>query len=211
MENDHAASGNYTPPKYASGFVPVDYYPDLGPPTYASGFVPVDYYPDLGPPTYASGFIPGDYNPDFDPTFFAYGIVPVDYYNPDYYNPDLDPPIYTLTTPFQNVNNSSNNFTSENFPRTQLYNRCGVPGVCDYSAVPFCLNITVAECEACNSTASGFFIFIILCLGLAIILGNLLVILVLAQHHKKRTATPIDWYKASLALADAITGEFRMQ
>jgi len=151
---------------------------------------------------------------DPPPVFYHYRVIIPE----EYYYLDPDPPIFLLpptdgatdSTPFQDANNSSrpNNFTTENFPRTRLYSRCGVPGVCDFgAAVPFCLNITVAECPACNSTASGFFIFIILCLGLAIIAGNLLVILVLAQLRKKRTAKPIDWYKASLALADVIAGE----
>jgi len=149
---------------------------------------------------------------DNDMSFVASGQRSI-YYPIVQYNPfilvdaPVEPPLSTELYPsIQPLNSTSeNNYSSNNF--TYSYNRCGVPGICDFSAITFCLNITVAECQACNSTASGFFLFIILCLGLAIILGNFLVILLLVQLRKKRTPKPTDLYKASLALADVITGE----
>ena len=90
------------------------------------------------------------------------------------------------------------------------YNLCGVPGVCNPSAIPTCFNVSVGDCDECSSIASRFFIFIILILGLAILMGNLLILLVTAQLYKKRTAKSNDWFKASLAVSDVITGKIMM-
>ena len=83
---------------------------------------------------------------------------------------------------------------------------CGVPGICKFTAQQNCFNKTLANCPDCSSVASGLFLFIASCLGLAILFGNLLILFVFARLNKKRKATHIDWYKASLAVADLLTG-----
>ena len=143
----------------------------------------------------------------------AFVVPVVDIFNGDdtpttTFNPNvrfLDESNSTALTNFSNHFNSTlmNNQRSGN----ALSNLCGVPGICHSSAEQNCLDVTLANCSDCSDAASGFFVFIVSCLGLAILLGNLLILAVSAQLHKKRTITHIDWYKASLAVADLITGE----
>ena len=108
-----------------------------------------------------------------------YNIVPV--IDPGFYFPppdydnffplfgDLTPP----PIPIDDVNATDNNSTigiEDTLIRTgrirnrmnSLYSLCGVPGVCNPSAIPSCLNVTVGGCDECSSTTSGFFVSIIL-------------------------------------------------
>ena len=126
------------------------------------------------------------------------------------FNPNvrfLDESNSTAFTNFSNNFNSTlvNNQRSGNV----LSNLCGVPGICHPSAEQNCFDVTLTNCSDCSDAASGFFVFIVLCLGLAILFGNSLILGVSAHLWKKRTITHIDWYKASLAVADLMTGTNR--
>ena len=93
-----------------------------------------------------------------------------------------------------------------NRTNTFQFNLCGVPGVCNTNAQSLCLNTKLRDCQACDDGASVCFIFLILCLGLAILIGNALILFATAQMRKKKTANIVHWYKASLAVADLLTG-----
>ena len=123
-------------------------------------------------------------------------------------NPDDSFPIKDNSSVLTNFSNNLNfTFINNRRPGNALPNLYGVPGICHPSAEQNCFNETLSNCSDCSDAASGFFVFIVLCLGLAILFGNLLILAVSAQLHKKRVITHIDWYKASLAVADLMTGE----
>ena len=153
-----------------------------------------------------------------------YFFVPVNFPDPDDENydfPDFQPPEPDLNSTPDFSNDTKNQ--PQGFPNTTVYtgfiedkrinrtntfqfNLCGVPGVCNSNAQSLCLNTKLGNCQACDDGASGFFIFLVLCLGLAILIGNAFILFATAQMRKKKTATIIDWYKASLAVADLLTG-----
>ena len=173
---------------------------------------------------YHEGQVFFSFFPVVDPDYYDF-LPPIqDLAPPPIPNGDLAPPpipngdLAPLPIPIDDVNATDNNFTigiEDTLIRTRIirnrtnsqYRLCGVPGICNPSAIPSCLNVTVGDCDECSSTASGFFVFIILILGLAILVGNSLILLVTARLHKKRTVKSNDWFKASLAVSDVITGK----
>ena len=83
---------------------------------------------------------------------------------------------------------------------------CGVPGICSIQAKNNCFQVPVQSCEKCSFAPLGLFIFCVSCLGLAILLGNLLVMAVYYSNRKKSTLSKIDDFRVSLAVADLIAG-----
>ena len=152
-------------------------------------------------------------NDEFDNYFssgpFIAGFVPKVNLLPNLPPPDFLPPFGVNETDNSSIGieNTGNRTGRTGNRMNSQYNLCGVPGVCNPRAIFSCLNVTVGDCDECSSTASGFFIFIILILGLAIIVGNSLIFLVTAQLHKQRKANFNDWFKTSLAGSDIITGK----
>uniref|UniRef100_H2Z054 G-protein coupled receptors family 1 profile domain-containing protein n=1 Tax=Ciona savignyi TaxID=51511 RepID=H2Z054_CIOSA len=80
---------------------------------------------------------------------------------------------------------------------------CGFPSFCSYSAYAQCLNTTLRECNQCNMSNAGLFVFACVVLGLLIILGN---VLVLVYSIKNSNDDHFNKIKASLAAADLLTG-----
>ena len=150
---------------------------------------------------------------------------------PDPDNENYDFPDFQLPQPDLNSTPDFSNDTKnqpQGFPNTTVnigfikderinrantfqFNLCGVPGVCNPNAQSLCLNTKLGDCQACDDGASVCFIFLILCLGLAILIGNALILFATAQMRKKKTANIVDWYKASLAVADLLTGNCNKQ
>ena len=193
MDNSNNSFENYPEGQVFFSFFPVV------DPDYYNFFPPIG---DLAPPPIPNGDLAPSPIPNGD-------LAP-----PPIPNGDLAP----LPIPIDDVNATDNNSTigiEDTLIRTRIirnrtnsqYRLCGVPGVCNPSAIPSCLNVTVGDCDECSSTASGFFVFIILILGLAVLIGNLLILLVTARLHKRRTVKSNDWFKASLAVSDVITGK----
>lgn len=91
----------------------------------------------------------------------------------------------------------------------ESYRLCGVPGVCQLNANEKCSNISLNSCAECDHVAIGFFIFVALLLGLAIIIGNSIIIKVYYDLKAKRKARKVDFYKTSMAFADLIAGKLR--
>ena len=87
------------------------------------------------------------------------------------------------------------------------FNLCGVPGTYKYTALRNCANVTLNNCSDCNSAASELFAFLVATMGLSVLLGNSLILAAAARFYKKRTETKIDLIKASLAIADLLTGK----
>ena len=127
----------------------------------------------------------------------------------------LPPPLVTntindenlLSTDFPNYIVDDDVNYEETNSSLNMYYLCGVPGVCKITASKTCFNVTLLNCSDCSSVGFGFFIFLILCLGLALLLGNSLILVVTMQMRKKKILTKFDWFKASLAVADLMTGK----
>ena len=131
--------------------------------------------------------------------FVAVHVVPIDFVHLP--GPDSGNNVFPkLQPPEPDVN------STQVFSNTFQFNLCGVPGVCNPNAQSLCLNTKLGDCQACDDGASVCFIFLILCLGLAILIGNALILFATAQMRKKKTANIVHWYKASLAVADLLTG-----
>ena len=88
-----------------------------------------------------------------------------------------------------------------------VYNLCGSPGICKVAAAAKCKNLSLSSCSECSHVTFGFFIFIILLLGLAILMGNLLILKVNYDLKKKQKTNKLDIYKTSLAVADLLSGK----
>ena len=80
---------------------------------------------------------------------------------------------------------------------------CGQPGFCDDGIYLKCTDIPIQECELCHMGLAVTFIFFAICLGLAIIFGNVLILLVGYRRHKHGKSDNIDHWKSSLAIAGA--------
>ena len=96
---------------------------------------------------------------------------------------------------------SSNNVT---LISTQI---CGQPGFCTNNIYANCPNTILSECQECDNGLAAVFMFFIICLGIAILLGNLLIIFVGYRKHKENKKDKMDVCKMSLALADMIAGK----
>ena len=120
----------------------------------------------------------------------------------------LPPEKFELSKGYMLVPGDANyNYSSNGLNSRDLLDLCGVPGICRSTAQRHCFNVTLADCPDCSDAASGFFVFLVLCLGLAILFGNLVILAVSTQLYKMRRATNVDWFKASLAVSDLMTGQ----
>ena len=101
---------------------------------------------------------------------------------------------------YKMLGNGMNNLTTE---QTRI---CGLPGFCSQTAFDTCYNTTLRNCSECNGAASLAFIIFAVCLGLAIFVGNSLILTVGYKRHKKGKESKLDICRSSLALADILTG-----
>ena len=83
---------------------------------------------------------------------------------------------------------------------------CGNPGFCMNGVYQECGNQPISECERCDVGLAATFLFFVICLGFAIILGNIWIILVGNRRRKDGKRNKMDLCKCSLALADMLTG-----
>ena len=129
------------------------------------------------------------------------------------------------TTPVQSVYQKSPpqpasiGFIVNNVPVTSVSNNnvtlistqiCGQPGFCTSDIYANCFNTILSECQECDNGLATVFIFFIICLGIAILLGNLLIILVGYRKHKENKKDKVDVCKMSLALADMVAGKLKI-
>ena len=98
------------------------------------------------------------------------------------------------------LRNGMNNLTTE---QTRI---CGLPGFCSQTAFDTCYNTTLRNCSECSVVASSAFIIFAVCLGLAIFVGNSLILTVGYKRHKKAKESKLDICRNSLAFADILTG-----
>jgi len=80
---------------------------------------------------------------------------------------------------------------------------CGVPVFCSNEASFLCSNVTLNQCEECSMIGAGIFAAVCVVLGLLIVLGNVMVITMIMKKDLKDGFSKL---KASLAFADAFTG-----
>ena len=99
-------------------------------------------------------------------------------------------------------NNSTNSSIAQVLSRL-----CTNPGFCSNAILDDCSHQPLTECERCNLGLASVFIFFVVLLGLAILLGNLIITLVSYQRYKARKMNKFDIFKTSLALADMLTGK----
>ena len=85
---------------------------------------------------------------------------------------------------------------------------CGLPGFCKASAYDSCFNFSISTCDECSKPGSVFFILFVVCLGVAIVIGNLIILAVGWKRHKSGKASKMDACRCSLAIADLLTGKF---
>ena len=129
------------------------------------------------------------------------------------------------TTPVQSVYQTSApqpasiGFIVNNVPVTSVSNNnvtlisteiCGQPGFCTNDIYANCPNTILSECQECDNGLAAVFMFFIICLGIAILLGNLLIILVGYRKHKENKKDKINVCKISLALADMNAGKLNI-
>ena len=98
------------------------------------------------------------------------------------------------------LGNSINNLATE---QTKI---CGLPGFCSQTAFDTCYNRTIRNCSECSGAASLAFIIFAVCLGLAIFVGNSLILTIGYKRHKKGKESKLDICRSSLAFADILTG-----
>ena len=112
----------------------------------------------------------------------------------------LDQGVHDFTQKMQ-LSNSMENLTTE---QSRI---CGLPGFCSKSAYDTCYNTTLRNCSECSGAASLAFIIFAVCLGLAIFVGNSLILTVGYKRHKKGKESKLDICRSSLAFADILTGK----
>ena len=105
------------------------------------------------------------------------------------------------------LNNSLSATLGNNFQQEQFSILCGNPGFCTNGVYQECRNQPLSGCERCDLGLAATFLFFVVCLGLGIILGNLLIALVGYRRHKEGKANKMDLCKISLAVADMLTGK----
>ena len=106
-------------------------------------------------------------------------------------------------------NNGSGQFFYVPTVSSPFFPVCKVaPGNCKESAYHDCYDIIIQNCPECSETATAFFVLLVLLLGLAILGGNTLILVVYLYIKRKREGTKADTYRASLAVADLIAGNF---
>ncbi|CAK8694167.1 unnamed protein product [Clavelina lepadiformis] len=82
-----------------------------------------------------------------------------------------------------------------------------VPGICVGSAQDIytkCFNITLLECQQCGIIRGAILLLVVLFLGLAILIGNVLTVLVGIRRCRRGKASKMDICRTSLAIADAM-------
>ena len=91
---------------------------------------------------------------------------------------------------------------------TQQSRICGLPGFCNQPTIyDTCYKTALRNCSDCNGAAAfGFFVFAV-CLGLANLIGNSLILLVGYKRRKNRKESKLDICKNSIAIADFLTGK----
>ena len=85
---------------------------------------------------------------------------------------------------------------------------CGVPGICWNRARKSCFNVTFGACEDCPSAFLGLFVFFLTILAIAILLGNFFVLQVTYNFWRKGKLTNFDKFRASMAIADLLAGQY---
>ncbi|XP_076803141.1 uncharacterized protein LOC143447091 [Clavelina lepadiformis] len=126
---------------------------------------------------------------------------------------DLPEPFETLS-PFPQINASVFDSTSSLLDNGKQFSAensifCGFPGVCQGSLIDIynqCADIPLLSCDKCDLTRGAVFLSFVILLGLAILIGNILIICVGIQRHRKNKHTKMDLCRSSLALADLTTG-----
>ncbi|CAK8676838.1 unnamed protein product [Clavelina lepadiformis] len=83
---------------------------------------------------------------------------------------------------------------------------CGFPPFCKASAYDSCANITLFHCKSCNMGKAAAFLSFVVCLGIVILFGNILIVAVGYRRYKNRSLQKFDIFRTSLAAADALTG-----
>ncbi|CAK8694165.1 unnamed protein product, partial [Clavelina lepadiformis] len=82
-----------------------------------------------------------------------------------------------------------------------------VPGICVGSAQDIytkCFNTTLLECQQCGIIRGAIFLFVVVCLGLAILIGNVLTVLVGIRRCRRGKESKMDICRTSLAMADIL-------
>ncbi|XP_076803540.1 uncharacterized protein LOC143447360 isoform X2 [Clavelina lepadiformis] len=85
---------------------------------------------------------------------------------------------------------------------------CGLPGICVGSAEDIytkCFNKTLFDCQECGFVRGAIFLFVVVCLGLAILIGNGLTMFVGIRRCRRGKDSKMDICRTSLATADALT------
>ncbi|CAK8694182.1 unnamed protein product [Clavelina lepadiformis] len=85
---------------------------------------------------------------------------------------------------------------------------CGLPGICVGSAQDIytkCFNKTLFDCQECGFVRGAIFLFVVVCLGLAILIGNGLTMFVGIRRCRRGKESKMDICRTSLATADALT------
>ena len=88
---------------------------------------------------------------------------------------------------------------------------CGIPGFCEASAYDSCYNTSISDCDECSKPESIVFILFVVCLGLAILAGNSMILAVGWKRQKSGKASKMDACRCSLAIADLLTGKHALQ
>ncbi|CAK8694169.1 unnamed protein product [Clavelina lepadiformis] len=81
------------------------------------------------------------------------------------------------------------------------------PGICVGSAQDIytkCFNTTLLECQQCGIIRGAIFLFVVVCLGLAILIGNGLTVLVGIRRCRRGKESKMDICRTSLAMADIL-------
>ena len=105
---------------------------------------------------------------------------------------------------FTATKNPVGNNTTEN--ASLYYYLCRHPGFCKGDFYKNCIYSSIHLCEECKMGLAAVFLLCILCLGLAITLGNIVIIMVSWARKKEKKANKMDVWKSSLAVADMIAG-----
>ena len=83
---------------------------------------------------------------------------------------------------------------------------CPFNEFCSAEARLYCYDKPLSQCEHCNVTIAHGLAALYFFMGLAIFMGNGLIIGVFAFNYMKKTVTQSDPIKLSLAIADLLTG-----
>jgi len=99
------------------------------------------------------------------------------------------------------------NVRYNSFIINRYHSLCGQPGFCSNEVHELCFNTPLYECGLCHNEQAVLFIFFVICLGLAILLGNILIVLVGYRRYKSGQSKKLNIWKISLAIADLLIGK----